>query len=162
MARFKTKKSLALISVVAVVLGVGLFNAFSAQAVSSGTTIRGAIGGDFDSELPAGSVNGADWGVDETLRPAADNAIHDGDVFVQGPNSVDSNSAECPGTAAHPTATPGVVCIYILQSDNAANVEGLSIAPGTGGSRFGFKVLWDSSAHNGDTFLDATWAYKFP
>ncbi len=67
----------------------------SAYASLSGTTIRGAIGGDFDSQLTPGSVNSA-------------------------------------------------------------------IIPGSGGSRFGFKLIWDSTAHNGDTFIDAVWAYKFP
>jgi hypothetical protein len=160
MAKLKTRKGLAVISVMAVVLGIGLFNAFSAQAVTSGTTIRGAIGGDFDVELPAGSVNGTDWGVDETLRPPASSQLHDSDVTVAG--GADSAENTCAGSAVHPSAPPGTVCIYPLQSDNAQNLTGYSIAPGTGGSRFGFKLLWDASANNGDTFVDATWAYKFP
>jgi hypothetical protein len=32
--------------------------------------------------------------------------------------------------------------------------------PGTGGSRFGFKLIWDAQG-NGDTFVDAVWAYHF-
>jgi hypothetical protein len=54
------------------------------------------------------------------------------------------------------------VCIYVAGGDNAADVSGVSIIPGTGGSRLGFKLIWDSSAQNGDTFIDAVWAYRFP
>src|SRR5690348_7110135 len=70
MRKLKTKKGLAMLTVAAMALlgiGYGLFNAFTAEAATSGTTIRGVVGGDFDSELPAGSINGADWGVDTTL-----------------------------------------------------------------------------------------------
>jgi hypothetical protein len=160
MARIsRMKKTLATASAVAVVLGIGLFNAFSAQAVASGTTLRGAIGADYDSELPAGSVNGADWGIDQSLHPIASSALHDTDVTVAG--GADDAENVCAGTARQPTAPPGTVCIYPLQSDNTVNLTGYSIAPGTGGSRFGFKLLWDASG-NGDTFVDATWAYRFP
>ena len=53
------------------------------------------------------------------------------------------------------------MCIYIAGGDNAANVSGYSIIPGTGGSKFGFKLKWDAM-HNGDTFIDAVWAYRYP
>src|SRR5437870_3938853 len=175
MRKLKTRKGLAMLTVAAMAflgIGYGLFNALSAQAVTSGTTIRGVIGGDFDSQLPAGSVNGADWGVDTTLIPHAGNLIHDNQVFVNvngwlggagqtQPTTTDTSSA-CNGTPAAPTASGGLVCIYVGGGDNAADVSGDSIMPGTGGSRLGFKLIWDSSAHNGDTFIDATWAYTFP
>ena len=50
---------------------------------------------------------------------------------------------------------------YELQGDNAANVSGYSVRPGIAASRFGFKLKWDAM-HNGDTFIDAVWAYRFP
>jgi hypothetical protein len=31
----------------------------------------------------------------------------------------------------------------------------------TAAGRYGFKLKWDA-AHNGDTFIDAVWAYRFP
>ncbi len=150
----------------------------SASATLSGTTLRGAIGGDFDSELPGGSVNGADWGVIQTLKPKASPALNDAHVYAQvgtckkpdnttpcgsAVNNGDSESNPgCTGSVAVPTAPAGFVCIYVAGADNAANVAGVSIVPGTGASPFGFKLIWDSSAHNGDTFIDAVWAYKFP
>lgn len=171
MAKLKTRKGLAVISVFAVVVGIGLFNALSAEAVVSGRTIRGAIGADFDSQLPAGSINGADWGVDQTLTPNASNLIHDGNVFIvvstwqngggQTQPTTTDGPGPCTGTRAIPTAPRGDVCIYVTGGDNAANLAGYSIVAGTGGSRFGFKLKWDA-VHNGDTFIDAVWAYKFP
>jgi hypothetical protein len=50
---------------------------------------------------------------------------------------------------------------YIAGGDNAANVSGYSVRPGTDQSRFGFKLKWDAM-HNGDTFIDAVCAYRYP
>ena len=165
------KKLLAVSAGGALVAAVVLNSLSAGAVVTAGTgTIRGAVGGDFDSELPAGSQNGADWGVDQQFQSPADNLIHDGNVFVvvstwtnaggQLPPTTTDGPGPCTGTAAHPSAPPGDVCIYVLGSDNAVNLAGYSIAPGSGGSRFGFKLLWDA-AHNGDTYVDAVWAYHF-
>ena len=51
--------------------------------------------------------------------------------------------------------------IYVTGGDNAANVSGDAVIPGSGGSKLGFKLLWDAE-HNGDTFIDAVCAYRFP
>jgi hypothetical protein len=163
------KRVLAIGATAVLVLSFVLTRLLTAGAVTSGTTIRGAIGGDFDSELPAGSLNGADWGIDTTLR--ASNLIHDGNVFIvvstwgngggQTQPTTSDGPGPCKGTGAHPTAPKGDVCIYVTGGDNAVNLAGDSIVPGTGGSRYGFKLLWDA-ANNGDTFIDAVWAYKVP
>jgi hypothetical protein len=55
----------------------------------------------------------------------------------------------------------GKVCIYVAGGDNAANVSGYSVRPGTAGRRYGFKLKWDA-VNNGDTFIDAVWAYRYP
>src|SRR6266550_4164973 len=140
--------SVALTAAVAVGSLIFAAPASSGATPASGTLLRGAIGGDFDSELPAGSINGADWGVDQTLRPVATNLLHDGNVFIvvdtwvngggQTKPTTSDTSTDCNGTVAHPTAPAGDVCIYIAGGDNAANVSGYSIIPGAGGSRFGF------------------------
>ena len=163
--------SVALTAAVAVGSLIFAAPASTGATPASGTLIRGAIGGDFDSELPGGTVNGADWGVDQTLRPVATNVIRDGDVFIvvdtwvngggQTKPTTSDTSTDCNGTVAQPTAPSGDVCIYIAGGDNAANVSGYSIIPGTGGSKFGFKLKWDA-IHNGDTFIDAVWAYRYP
>jgi hypothetical protein len=168
------KRTMAIVAsfvLAATVAITSLFGGGTAAAVVSGSELRGAVGGDFDTQLPPGSVNGADWGVDQTLRPAASNLIHDGNVFIvasgwvngggQTQPTTSDGPGPCTGSVAHPSAPAGDVCIYIAGGDNAANVSGYSIVPGTGGSRFGFKLAWDSM-HNGDSFIDAVWAYEFP
>jgi hypothetical protein len=146
-------------AVVAAALALGLAGA-ALSASHSTPTIKGMIGGDFDSQLPGGGTAGADWGVDGSFPRPAKNLIHDGDVMVVGTDSGDSSDGlACDGTAANPTAPKGKVCIYLVGSGNAVNIRGVTPVPSTGGSKFGFKLIWDAST-NGDTFVDATWAYR--
>lgn len=145
-------------AVVAVAVALGVSGvAFS----DSSPTIKGMVGGDFDTQLPPGSQNGADWGVDASFPRPANTVIHDGDVKVVGTGSGDSTDPfTCSGSVTNPTAPKGKVCIYLLNSGSAVNIRGVTPAPGTGGSRFGFKLIWDAQG-NGDTFVDAVWAYHF-
>jgi hypothetical protein len=154
----KTRLLLGAVVALVVVLGVGVARS---TAHSSKPTIKGMVGGDFDTQLPAGSMNGADWGVDASFQRPASNLIHDTDVKVVGAGSGDSGDfTGCNGSAASPTAPPGKVCVYLIGSGGATNIRGVTPVPGTGGSRFGFKLIWDATA-NGDTFVDAVWAYHF-
>jgi hypothetical protein len=148
-------------------LSDGLGAAIAWSRVPSGRTIRGAAGGDFES-----SATVVDWGVDVSLPVKAANALSDDDVFVNvagwasgdigqiQPTSTDTN-AECDGTPAAPTAPPGTVCIYVAGGDNATDVSGYSVLPGTAASPYGFKLAWTSPLA-GDTFIDAVWAYTAP
>jgi hypothetical protein len=134
--------------------------------VPSGRTIRGAVGGDFDA-----AANLTDWGVVVSLPAAARNALGDNDVYVNvalwstgdgqtQPTTTDTNVG-CTGTLAAPTAPAGKVCIYVAGGDNATDLNGYSVRPGTGRSRYGFKLSW-TNATPGDTFIDAVWAYHAP
>jgi hypothetical protein len=136
--------------------------------VPAGQTIRGAIGADYHAYDAA---QASDFGVDATLPMPAPVGLTDDDVSVTDdfwqnaggqtqPNSADENPA-CTGTLDNPTAPPGHVCIYITGADLASNVEGFSVRFGTEASRFGFKLAWDAS-DQGDTFVDAVWAYTAP
>jgi hypothetical protein len=133
-------------------------------AVPAGTTIRGAVGGDFDS----GTTAEIDWGVIVSLPVPASAPLSDNHIFInvagwqQGdgqtqPDTTDTDPG-CTGSPANPTAPPGKVCVYVAGGDNANDVNGYSVIPGTGASPFGFKVSWKSN-DTGDTFLDAVWAY---
>jgi hypothetical protein len=133
--------------------------------VPDGKTIRGAIGGDFHVYSDASD----DFGVAGSLPIPASSPLGDDDVHIvvstwssgngqTQPTTTDTN-AGCDGTLDAPTAPPGDVCIYIAGGDNAANVDGFSVRPGTGTSRFGFKLAWDAPA-TGDTFLEGVWAYR--
>jgi hypothetical protein len=159
-------------AVIAAAAFVGAGKPDTASAAPAGSTVRGAIGGDFDAELPLGAVNGADWGVDVSLPKPAGNPLSDSSIHVNvshwrsgavgqvQPTTSDSSSG-CTGTVRRPTAPAGKVCIYVIGGDNATNVSGVSIIPGSGASRFGFKLIWDAP-NNGDSFIDAVWAYHYP
>jgi hypothetical protein len=155
---------------IAAALAIGLGKETAQAAPAPGSLLRGAVGADFDSQLPPGGVVGADFGVDVSLPQRAGNALGDNDVYIAlrwrngggqtKPTTSDTN-AGCTGTLALPTAPRGKVCIYVAGGDNAANVSGYSVRPGTGESRYGFKLKWDA-VQNGDTFIDAVWAYRYP
>jgi hypothetical protein len=131
--------------------------------VPPGKTIRGVIGGDFHST----TLSGSDFGVDETLAVPAPVPLSDSSVFINiasasGVTSSDTNGAGCSGSPANPTAAAGIVCVYVTQGDCAKDINGFSVMPGTAASPFGFKVKWDCSAGDADTFLDAVYAYTAP
>jgi hypothetical protein len=137
-----------------------------AFTVPSGDTIRGAVGGDFNAESALG-----DWGTVVSLPLQARNALSDDDVFVNvslwqsgngqtQPTTTDTDPG-CNGTIANPTAPAGKVCIYVAGGDNAQDLNGYSVVPGTGGSPFGFKLAWTNTG-TGDTFIDGVWAYTAP
>jgi hypothetical protein len=111
----------------------------------------------------------SDWGAIVTLPMQARDDLGDDDVFVTAalwtgdpdqtrPTTTDG-SANCTGTLDEPTAPPGKVCIYVAGGDNATDVNGYSVRPGAGTSRFGFKLAW-TAPDSGDTFIDAVWAYQ--
>ncbi len=133
-------------------------------AAPPGTTIRGAVGGDFDAHTAAE----IDWGVVASLPVPASAPLSDDHVFInvsgwqQGngqtqPDTTDTDPG-CTGSPANPTAPAGKVCVYVAGGDNANDVNGYSVLPGTGATPLGFKVSWKSNA-TGDTFIDAVWAY---
>jgi len=155
------KVRLILGAAIAAALALGITSAGFSAGHHRTATITGMVGGDFDTQLPPGGQNGADWGVDASFPRAASNVIHDGDVKVVGSGSGDQGEGfRCLGSATNPLAPKGKVCIYLLNSGSAANIRGVTPAPGTHGSRFGFKLIWDATG-NGDTFVDAVWAYHF-
>ena len=135
-------------------------------AIKPGETMRGAVGADFNA------VAGLeDFGVVASLPIPAANVLTDDDVFIhigtwsdgggQTVPATTDTSASCSGSLDNPVAAPGKVCVYVAGGDNATDVNGYSVVPGTGGSRFGFKLGWTSAA-DGDTFIDAIWAYTAP
>ena len=67
-------------------------------------------------------------------------------------------SALCTGTAAQPTAPPGLVCVYPFDFDNIIN-----FAMTSGGNEY-FSAEWNfaGDVDSGLTYLDATWAYTEP
>jgi hypothetical protein len=62
----------------------------------------------------------------------------------------DSGDHGCRGTWRVPTAPPDKVCIYIANADNAVDIRGVSISPGSGGTKYGFKIVWSHSINGED------------
>jgi hypothetical protein len=137
------------------------------HSVPPGQTIHGAIGADYH----AFDNSASDFGVDMTFPMPAPVGVSDDDVFVnvlgwqdaggQTPPTTTDTNAGCTGTPESPTAPAGKVCIYVSGADHAFNLAGYSVLFGTAASKYGFKLKWDAS-QVGDTFVDATWAYKAP
>jgi hypothetical protein len=121
-------------------------------------TLRGVIG--IDVEPVTGVTEGDDWGDTASLPRPARTRLSDTDVTVA--DGSDSAENTCNGTWANPTAPRDKVCIYIANSDNATDIHGVSISPGPGGVRWGFKIVWSTPSDTEDTFVDATWAYRLP
>jgi hypothetical protein len=136
--------------------------------VPSGRTVRGAIGGDFQA---AGAAE--DFGAIASMPIPAANPLSDDNVFInvdgwkESPGSgqtkpeTGDTSPGCSGDPDTPTAPANTVCIYVAGGDNATDVNGFSVRPGTDASPYGFKIGW-TSASAGDTFVDAVWAYTAP
>jgi hypothetical protein len=146
-------------------IALSLTPATAAPAV----TIRGVIG--LDTEGVAGLTDGGDWGAVASIGGrGATTRLSDIDVAVDSvlPTGVtnvsvgDSGDHGCNGTWLNPTAPPDKVCIYIANADNAVDIRGVSISPGSAGTWYGFKIVWSHSVINEDSFVDAVWAYRRP
>jgi hypothetical protein len=153
------------ISALGTMIVLSLTPAVAAPAV----TIRGVIG--LDTEGVAGLTNGGDWGAVASIGGrGAKTPLSDTDVAVDAtlPAAVgnatvgDSGDHTCDGTWRIPTAPPDTVCIYIANADNAVDIRGVSISPGPGGTKYGFKIVWSHATDGEDSFVDAVWAYTRP
>src|SRR5438874_2735399 len=169
-------------SIFRVDLSPSLLASLQRQAVEPGVTVRGVIGGDFPAPAAGPSTecpNNCSWAGYASLPFPGRNFLTDSDVLVDNTTWVSGDTgqtqqtlatseagspAACTGSVANPTAPAGKVCIYIAGGDNAADVAGYSVVPGTGGSPYGFKLHWVSTGagNSNNTFIDAVWAYTAP
>jgi hypothetical protein len=146
--------------------------ALQSNLTISGVTVRGVIGGDFEVQPGTNCPDNCDFGGYASLPFAGKDTLGDDDILVDNSYwstgggqvkpaldaSESGSPAACTGNINVPTAPPGKVCIYIAGGDNATDVKGVSVIPGTGESRFGFKIVW-VAPNQDDTFIDAVWAY---
>ncbi|MFY9586569.1 MAG: hypothetical protein WAT66_03825 [Actinomycetota bacterium] len=157
-------------------LASSAFGAVQGSTIASGVTVRGVVGGDFEGfTATAGGPceDNCDWGVDASLPFAAPVGLTDATVLVDtalclsdcpgisADSSESSSAATCLGSATNPTAPAGKVCIYVAGAANAVELAGYSVMPGTGASKYGFKLKWVSTTAD-DSFVDAVWAYTAP
>jgi hypothetical protein len=148
----------AIVGIMAILGAMVALSLTPAGAIHRTRTIRGVIG--IDVEAVPGMVDGDDWGDTATLGVGARTRLSDSDVTVA--SGSDSGEHPCNGTWWRPTAPRDKVCIYLANTDNATDIHGVSISPGPGGVRWGFKIVWSTPADNEDSFVDATWAYRLP
>ena len=153
------------LSVLGTIIVLSLTPAVAAPAV----TIRGVIG--LDTEGVAGLTDGGDWGAVASIGGrGATTRLSDTDVAVDSvlPPGVanvsvgDATDHGCNGTWLRPTAPPDKLCIYIANADNAFDIRGVSISPGSAGTKYGFKIVWSHGVDGEDSFVDAVWAYTRP
>jgi hypothetical protein len=150
-------------------LGTMIVLSLTPAVAAPAVTTRGVIG--LDTEGVAGLTDGGDWGAVASIGGrGARTPLSDTDVAVDAalPAGVanvtvgDSGDHGCNGTWRAPTAPPDTVCIYIANADNAVDIRGVSISPGSGGTKYGFKIVWSHAIDGEDSFVDAVWAYTRP
>jgi hypothetical protein len=141
--------------------GADGFSAF--EVVPSGVILTGVVGLDVHATVAAG-----DWGILETMPMPGPAILEDADVAINvanwsdigpgntAPTTTDTN-AGCTWTGTGiPTAPAGIVCIYVIHADNAADLFGYGVE-----SDQGFKLNFTNTG-TGDSFVDAVWAYRAP
>ena len=78
--------------------------------------------------------------------------------FAPVAHYVTSPTAACPGSAAHPSAAPGNLCVYQAGSENVSAVTIFKDAgPGTGADPWGFSAV-PMSASSGPGAVWGSWA----
>jgi hypothetical protein len=157
-------------------LASSVYSSIQDSTLRSGVTVRGVVGGDFEgfaAQAGGPCEDNCDWGVDASLPFPAPVGLTDATVLVDtslcladcpgiSADGTESGSAgTCLGSLTTPTAPAGKVCIYVAGAANAVELAGYSVMPGTGSSKYGFKLKWVSTTAD-DSFVDAVWAYTAP
>ena len=122
--------------------------------LASGRTEYGTIG----SQPPATGIGSGDEIGDTASLPfPAPVALDNAHVTLVGGG--DTNSTECPGTAAAPSAAPGYACIYPYATSNATLTAGYVWSGNT--TKHGFQMSWNSTT-GGYSYVFANCAYTAP
>lgn len=138
------------------------------STIPSGTTVFGAIGGDYHS-----ATAGGEWGATSSMLGIPPVNFGNELVVVKNNVNVDNECGGgtclhqeelayghfCNGTVEAPSASPGWVCIYPTQDTNASQVRSIALPNGNGAH--GFTVRW-VSANVGRTIFRGVWAYTAP
>jgi hypothetical protein len=116
----------------------------------------------YPSVLPSGTTLTGIWNIDADTSGSGDWRT---DISFPAPTAtevaveinLDTPTANCPGTVASPTATPGYLCIYIYGHGGYASIIAF---PGVGNRGALVSASDDGSA--GDLFANGTWALVAP
>ncbi|HUF58694.1 MAG TPA: hypothetical protein VMR89_04305 [Actinomycetota bacterium] len=124
------------------------------QRLAPGVTITGALGGQVSDP--------GQWEQVVSFPAKSRKSLADEDINFPTSESkaiIAEQSEECTGTAAQPTAPPGMVCIYASSSPpNTMGLDG-EILPGASHRGFVVRAIGDAGGLMG---VFGTWAYTEP
>jgi hypothetical protein len=146
----------------------------AAAALAAGTVAAVALSG-FANASPAAARHTApgltqigDWEAEAVATAGGQNFAAGAATFpvplpfAPAAHYVTSPTASCPGSAAHPTAAPGNLCVYQAGSENVSAVTIFKDAgPGTGADPWGFSAV-PMSASAGPGAVWGSWAVTAP
>jgi hypothetical protein len=128
------------------------------STIPSGVTITGAfVSSDRDDTAPRAH------GAGSFPLPAPADLTSAQVNFASSTVGGDDDPA-CDGTANVPTAPPGKVCLYVIETGNFTDGTATGVAIGSGqSSRYGFGIDGPSSPGGpGEVWVRGTWAYTAP
>jgi hypothetical protein len=148
----------AIIAAAVLAAGTAAAAAFSGLANASATTRQAEPGltqiGDWEAEAVA-TAPGQNFAAGAATFPIPL-------PFAPVAHYVTSPTPSCPGSAEHPTAAPGNLCVYQGGSENVAAVTIFKDAgPGTGADPWGFSAV-PNSASAGPGAVWGSWAVTAP
>lgn len=142
-----------------IVAATGAAVALSGFAAASATAARQAA---------PGLTQVGDWEAEAVATAAGQNFAAGAATFpiplpfAPAANYVTTPTASCPGSAEHPTAAPGNLCVYQAGAENVSAVTIFKDAgPGTGADRWGFSAV-PMSAASGPGAVWGSWAVTAP
>lgn len=124
------------------------------DTIPSGTTVTGEF--QWDHSATGGTNSDFEYVALPGRAPAG---VNDSTVNFKPALVVEDPDATCTGTNAVPTAPPGKVCLYLVESGGMTNVSG----SGASLTKQGFLVRWiPDGAVGEDMFITVTWAFTAP
>jgi hypothetical protein len=145
----------------------------AAAVLTAGTAAAVALSGFANAAAsarptPRGFTQIGDWEAEAVATAAGQNFAAGAATFpiplpfAPAAHYVTSPTRSCPGSAAHPSAAPGNLCVYQAGRENVSAVTIFKDAgPGTGADRWGFSAV-PMSAGSGPGAVWGSWAVTAP
>jgi len=148
------------VTIAAAVLAAGTIGAVALPGFANGSTAA--------RQAVPGLTQIGDWEAEAVATAGGQNFAASAQTFpiplpsAPAAHYVTSPTVSCPGSAAHPSAAPGNLCVYQEDSENVSAVTIFKDAgPGTGVDRWGFSAV-PMSASSGPGAVWGSWAVTAP